>query len=235
MPKTDLADLIACPECDTLHRRQALAQRSVARCQRCNAVMYQSTPQRLDVILAISVTALIVFGIANAFPIVELQLQGTTVSTTLFGAVTQLWSEDRYWLSVLVFAAAIMFPFTEIACLIYLLGPLSWQRLPPGFDGMLRAVQAVRPWGMIEVLMLGILITMVKLSSYARLLPEPAIFAYAVLTALVALLAMFDPGSLWEYAERERERRRLIEPAGPSANARRIASDGVARSYQVPQ
>ncbi|SDV49502.1 paraquat-inducible protein A [Chitinasiproducens palmae] len=224
-------DLIACPECDTLHRRVALRGQSVARCRRCRAVLYQTTPRRLDRVLALTVTALILLIIANVFPIVELQLQGVTTKTTLVGGVMRLWEDGRSLLAVIVLCSALLFPATEIAALLYLLVPLSLGRRPGGFDGMVRAIQAVRPWGMIEVFMLGVVVTLVKLSSVARLIPEPAVFAFAALTLTFAMLTMFDPRSLWQYLDFGR----ASLPDGPAPHALRAADDGMARSLQTPQ
>ena len=67
--------LIACPECDVLQRGAPLPRRSVARCVRCNRVLYRPYDENLDAPLAFTLAAAILFVIANAFPIVGLELQ----------------------------------------------------------------------------------------------------------------------------------------------------------------
>ena len=61
-----------------------------------------------------------------------------------------------------------------------------------------RLVQAFRPWGMIEVFMLGVLVALVKLSHLAHVLPGIALWAFAVLTVLMATILSFDPRTLWD-------------------------------------
>uniref|UniRef100_UPI002B054ACE paraquat-inducible protein A n=1 Tax=Burkholderia alba TaxID=2683677 RepID=UPI002B054ACE len=58
-----------------------------------------------------------------------------------------------------------------------------------------------RPWGMIEVFMLGILVTIVKMVTLARVIPEAALFAFAALTLMLAVVVMFDPRTLWDIAD----------------------------------
>ena len=54
---------------------------------------------------------------------------------------------------------------------------------------------------MIEVFLLGVLVSLVKLSSTASILPGVALWAFAVLTVLLAAILMFEPRHLWDLAE----------------------------------
>lgn len=67
-------------------------------------------------------------------------------------------------------------------------------------DAVLRAIRLVRPWGMIEVFMLGILVTIVKMVSLARVVPD------AALTLMMVVVVMFDPRALWDMADELRGR-----------------------------
>jgi paraquat-inducible protein A len=198
----DEADLIACHECDTLYHKRALPQRTAAKCVRCGATLYPSVSSNLNRACAITLAALITFVIAQAFPIVELETNGITTQTTLIGAIVALWGENMQVVATMVFCATIAFPFIELIAMLYLLVPLNAGYVPPGFNPVLRAIQFVRPWGMIEVFMLGILVTLVKMLSVARVIPEAALFAFGALTLLFAIIISFDPRALWEVAER---------------------------------
>src|SRR5258708_38518355 len=69
---------------------------------------------------------------------------------------------------------------------------------------------------MIEVFMLRVLVTLVKMVSIARVIPETALFAFGALTLLFALILTFDPRALWEIAERLAKRGPLrYSPFGP--------------------
>src|SRR5471030_862630 len=198
----DHDNLIACHECDTLFHKPRLVGRQVARCTRCGATLYRGVSRKLDSICAMTLAALITFIIAQAFPIVELETNGITSQTTLFGALVALWGENMEVIATLVFCATILFPLIELMAMLYLLVPLRAGFIPAGFSQVLRAIQFVRPWGMIEVFMLGILVTLVKMVSIARVIPEAALFAFGALTLLFAVILTFDPRALWEIAER---------------------------------
>lgn len=221
-------NLIACDECDALFRKPRLVGRTAARCPRCGATLYRGVARRLDAICAMTLAALITFLIAQAFPIVELETNGITSQTTLFGALVALWNEDMQIVAVMVFCSTILFPLTELIALLYVLVPLRAGYVPGGFNRVLRAIQFVRPWGMIEVFMLGVLVTLVKMVSLARVIPEAALFAFGTLTLMFAVVVTFDPRVLWDVADELGERDHLPLPrtAADSAAAALSAQAG---------
>jgi paraquat-inducible protein A len=192
------APLIACHECDLLQREVALPQGGVVRCGRCEAELYRSHPQSLLHTLALTAAAIVLFAIANAFPIVGLELQGQTIQTTLFHTVRVLYDEDMKSVAALVFTTTMLMPALELFAMTYLLLPLRLGRVPPHFALVFRMLQAVRPWGMVEVFMLGVLVSLVKLAHIAGVVPGIALWSFAALMLLMAAVAaVFDPQALW--------------------------------------
>jgi paraquat-inducible protein A len=191
--------LIACHECDLLFRKPWSVRGRRASCSRCGASL-TSLPGAglpLDWICAVTLAALITFCIAQSFPVIELRANGMTSEATLFGAVRALWSGDMRIVAAMVFCSSILFPLIELLALLYVLVPLCTGRRPPGFDAMLRVVQLVRPWGMVEVFLLGVLVTVVKMISMADVIPGPGLFALGALTVMLGVVAFFDPSGLW--------------------------------------
>jgi paraquat-inducible protein A len=89
-------------------------------------------------------------------------------------------------------------PALQLLTMSYLLGPVLLGRAPVGFPSAFRMLQAVRPWAMVEVLMLGVLVSMVKLANLATLMPGIALWAFgALMLVMAAIAAVFDPRELW--------------------------------------
>ncbi|BAE51813.1 paraquat-inducible protein A [Paramagnetospirillum magneticum] len=195
--------LCACPHCDALHRRPALRRGEKALCVRCGSVLVRRHRLAPDHILALVVAAVMVFAIANAFPIVDLRIQGLRGGTTLSGAVAALWSEGRQPMAMLVCATTQVFPLLDLGCMLALLLTASRPGRPAWFGPLLRFVQEMRPWGMVEVFMLGVVVSLVKLSGMATILPGKALLAFALLTVLMAAILSFHPHQLWNEPEHE--------------------------------
>jgi paraquat-inducible protein A len=190
-------DLIVCEECDAVHRRPVLKPAEVARCLRCGAELERDTGSRLRHLLPLTLASLIMFVISNSFPIVGIELQGLTSNTTLMGAVIALSSEGMSLVALLVMATTILFPLAQLLILLYLLLPASPDVQRPGGRFLLRLMQMVRPWGMVEVFLLGVLVALVKLSNMATVLPGVALWSFAALTILLTVVVSFNPRYLW--------------------------------------
>lgn len=165
---------------------------------------------------AITLGAIVTFLIAQFFPIVELQIGGYSTSATLLGSIRVLWHEQMQLVAAVVFLFTMLLPAVELGALFYVTMSLHAGRRPPGFDHLLRAIGAARRWGMTEVLMIGILITIVKMTSLAQVLLQPGLFAFGVLTLMLAIVVSFDPKHLWNIGEH------LPGPGGPRASQRQF-------------
>jgi paraquat-inducible protein A len=199
----EVPDAIVCEGCDALYRRTDLRPREVARCERCGTELERHLGEQRAHILPLTIASLIMFAIANLFPIVEIELRGLSSQTTLAGAVIVLAGEGMSPVALLVLATTILFPLLQLCILAWLLVPLARGLRPaPGFAWLVRAMQSLRPWGMIEVFLLGVLVAVVKLSSMATVLPGPALWAFMALTVLLTAVLSFNPRAFWEMALR---------------------------------
>ena len=199
--KGTLHGLVACEYCDAVYQRAPLARGERALCLRCGGQLYRESARTYRHLLPLVITALILFLISNAFPIVEMDLKGVRTQTTLLGAVQALYADHMSLVAALVFATTILFPLSEMLMMFYLLVPMSGHRMPAGFDRIVRGIRQTRPWGMIEVFMIGVLVTLVKLSSMAQVLPGIALWSFGALVVVLAAMLSFDPRDLWHYLE----------------------------------
>lgn len=202
VPETSVpapAKLIACHECDLLQRQIPLPPGGAALCPRCGALLYRNNPGGLDRTLALLIASAILFLVANAFPIAGIETQGNRNATTLFGAVLALWNQDMPMVAGLVLFTTILAPAFELFTLIAILAAVRAGVRLPALPGVLRSVLAARPWSMVEVFMLGVLVAVVKLSHLAQISPGLALWSYAALILLfAAAMANFDAHELWD-------------------------------------
>ena len=197
------AALIACPHCDLLHRPVDLTADTYSRCRRCEAVLERRFDQNIDRPLAFVLAASILFLVANAFPIVGLDIQGQHTSATLFGTAHALYAQNMRMLGVIVFVTTILVPAIQLAAMAYVLLLVRLGRRPRFLALAVRTLQAVRPWGMVEVFILGLLVSLAKLAGMASVEPGTGLWSFGgVLVTIAAALASFDARAIWTRHER---------------------------------
>ncbi len=194
--------ITACPECDLLQLEIELPPSGAARCRRCGALLYRNIRQSLDRTIAFLLAAAVLYLVANLFPIVGVNAQGERSSTTLFGAVYVLYKHEMPAVAFMMLVTTILAPALEITAMLYLLLPVRAGRIPAGFARIFRAVQEVKRWNMVEVLLLGLLVSLVRLTRFTDVTPDLALWSFAGLTFLMtAAAASFDPHEIWARAE----------------------------------
>ena len=194
-------DLISCHDCGVLHSRRPVQPREKARCVRCRSVLYRGIYSDVNRMAAITLGAILTFLIAQCCPIVELEVNGYSSGATLLGAIGVLWSEQMQLVAAVVFLFTIVLPAVDLGSLLYVTLCLRAGFKPPGLHRLLRTVHLARQWGMTEVLMIGILITIVKMTSLAQVVVQPGLFAFGALTLMLAIVVSFDPRILWNIAD----------------------------------
>ncbi len=193
--------LVACHQCDLLQRDVALPARGEAECTRCGAELFRDKPYSLDNSLAFVVAAAVVFAFANAFPLLELDARGIISSATLYDTAHELHEAGMTSVALLVFATAILFPALALGAYLYILVPLKLGQVPEGLGTAYRFLHLMRPWAMVEVFMLGALVSLVKLTQVATVYAGVGLYSAGVFIMLFAAAeASFEPREMWRRA-----------------------------------
>ncbi|MFZ1536140.1 MAG: PqiA/YebS family transporter subunit [Chromatiaceae bacterium] len=192
--------LTQCHECDLLQRNPVLPPGAAALCARCGALLHRNRPDSLEPTLALTLAALILFLVANSFPFLSLEMQGQVRATTLATGIINLYAEGMWGLAGVVLFTSILAPGLQLGLLLIILIPLKLGRLPARFASLFRHIRTLAPWGMMDVFMLGILVSTVKLASMAAIVPGAGLYAFGLLIlVLAAAQASLDPDIVWSH------------------------------------
>jgi paraquat-inducible protein A len=191
-------NLVACSECDMLQSIPVLPPGGAARCPRCGHTLAVDKPGSLERTLSLTVAAAIVFIVANVSPLMGLSAVGHQASTTILGGAQEMWLQGNEITAVLVAFCTVIAPAIHIGFMLTVL--LAVRRTPaPSWVGLLlRWLEWQYPWAMIEVMMLGILVALIKIAELATVIPGVGMFAVGALMALFAAMKVsFDPREVW--------------------------------------
>jgi paraquat-inducible protein A len=197
--------LVACEDCDLLHRLGEIPEGGRATCRRCGGLLRRRPRNGLERTLALAFAAAILFAVANSFPFLSFEMKGRVTETTLMTGVVDLWRQGKQELAALVLLTIVIAPLAQIALLLYVLLPLRWQRVPWQLPHAFRLLRHSQPWSMMEVFMIGILVAIVKLMGMATIVPGLALWSFVLLMlVLTGATASFEPEVVWEQVRRRR-------------------------------
>jgi paraquat-inducible protein A len=193
---------IACHDCDALLSipRGVLA---TFFCPRCHCVVLRRVTGGLESPLAFYFAAAVFFVVGNCFPIIQIVAGGNTVQTSLVGAVRALHAEHMNLIALLVFLTTVVIPAVELFCTLSVLLLAETRHPFRTLAYLFRLRQALKPWNMVEILMLGAIVAMVKLGSLASVVVGTGLWSLAAfMIAHAAATHMFDPKEFWNDIKR---------------------------------
>jgi len=216
-PAEPLTDSIACHDCDGVFPLPQVGKGERAVCPRCGVGLFEHKGHSLDHSLALALTSLILFVIANINTLLVMKIGGRTQAGAIFTGVQELYAQGFWEIAALVFVVSILAPLLKLMCLFYVLVPLRLGLRLPAATQVFRFYEVLHPWAMTEVYMLGILVAVVKLADLASLEPGIALYSFAALIFFMAATdASLDDHEIWE---------RLAPTPPPKAPAHRLVGE----------
>lgn len=202
MAETASDALIACDTCGLVQGIPPLKPGMVAECTRCASfITARRSTQSLHVTAALALAALVLYVPANIYPMMKMHLHGAYSESTVWDGIVMLMQYDQWLVAIVVFMASMVIPLVKLAGLFSLVvtSYMGWGRRLRGRTSLYKFIDAVGPWAMLDVFLLAVLVALVKLSSWAKIIPGPGLFAFTLVVVFTMLAsAAFDPKLIWE-------------------------------------
>ena len=175
---------------------------SRANCVVCGATLFQNRPASLARVTSFSLTALLLMVVVHTAPFVNMDAGGMRTELTLPGAAKALIDEGTTLVGIGVALFTIITPLILAGGLFYVCAPLMFGRMAPGAMFVTRWMSRSEPWNMIEVFLLGVLVSLLKLGKLADLHFGIGFWAFAgLMLCMAGAVAAIDKRELWDRLE----------------------------------
>ena len=196
--------VILCPECDNALLRPRLQPGDTAVCPRCRGKLYVEPRYGVDTPLAFAVSSLFLFLVAILDPILSLELEGQTQATHLIGMALSFFDANMPEMAILVLFAAVIAPGLYIAGIISVLLAIKYNRFRSRAAILYGWIIHLQHWLMLDVLMIGVLVALVKLFGLAEVIVGWGLYAFAALIVLfIATQARTGPHFIFTRLEND--------------------------------
>ena len=194
-------DVLCCPTCGLTLQVDLPSRGQRAECPRCGSTVSEGPHGSLQLTAALAIAALILYVPANTYPILRMHFYGAYSESTVWDGVVSLAQNRQYLVALIVFLASIAVPVLKLAGLLYLVVSARFNvgRRLRDRARIYRFIDAVGPWAMLDVFLLAVLVSLVKLGQIATILPGPGLVAFTAVVVLTMFAsASFDPRTIWE-------------------------------------
>lgn len=172
-------------------------------CPRCHSTGYVRRRHSLQWTLALLLTSFILYIPANMLPIMVTEALGSKINSTIMAGVILLWGEGSYPVAMVIFVASIMVPSLKMLAICWLCWDANGkgkkradsERMHLIYD----VVEFVGRWSMIDVFVIAVLSTLVRMGQLMNIYPDTGAVLFALVVILTMFAAMtFDPRLTWD-------------------------------------
>ncbi len=196
--------IILCPECDLLLEALSVQEGEKLVCPRCGAVLDSPKKNSLEMVLALTATGILLYAPAIFLPLLTFDAAGLESSGTIADSFLSLMETHFYFAGIMVFLTAILIPLITLAMLFTVAALLYTGRATRKTAVLFRYCRYLDEWGMLEVYMIGILVTIIKMLHMVHVQYDVGFYCFiGLLSATLGSSALLDTNYFWKEIDRQ--------------------------------
>jgi paraquat-inducible protein A len=166
--------------------------------------MFTNRPDWEHKVTALTLAGIILFILANVFPFIGLETAGQVQNSNLIGGVQALIQREEFLLASIVFITIFLFPLLELLGIFYILLCRFMNIRAPFIGIIVHMLHISKPWGMLEIFLVGVAVASLKLGNFADIILGPGIYAFfGLVLALIANNIYLSREDIWDWLKHE--------------------------------
>lgn len=204
----NLDHLTACPDCDLLLPKTGAPGGHSIICPRCGKTISRRTTDSIIKALALSITGLLMYLPAILLPLMTMKSFGFSDSANIIDSIVNFYQNGYYFVSFMVLISAVVFPLVLLTSIFIISVQLYLKRYPSYLARLFRTYLHLEEWAMVEVYLLGIMVTIIKMNDSTDINYNTGIFCFTGLVLLnLTIATVIDHDFFWQTIEHKGEDR----------------------------
>ena len=196
---------IACHGCDLLVNVAGLEHGDNASCPRCGHFLTKFRTDAYSKVLSYSLAGLILLVMANSYSFLSFSSSGLESVITLRQTPGAVWDYGMPEVAIMVAAFIIVIPAVVLVLLLALCIPLERGVYRPWMTPIAKWIFLAQNWSMVEVFIIGVIVSLVKIAAMATVVLGISFWAYAGFSICFTLaVASLDRYQCWHRIEQLR-------------------------------
>ncbi len=190
--------LISCKNCHKMYERENFDSFV---CTRCNHIVRKRIKDSLQVSLALTICAILLYIPAMLYPIMEVTRLGVKIESTILEGVISFLEQESYFIAIVVFTASVIIPLIKLVGLLFIFISLKINVKMHNNRKILifKFVEAIGKWSMIDIYVVALLASIVQLDEIFNIKGGIAATSFALMVILTMIAAnRFDTRIIWD-------------------------------------
>ncbi len=171
-------------------------------CPRCGRVNYYRNPQAMQKTCALLLSAAILYLPSNLYPVMFTEVLGSNNGSNIIDGVIALWNMNSHFVAIIILVASIFIPILKILLLLFLVYSIRFPRKGRSrhmLTFIYKLVELIGKWSMIDVFVVIIMSSVVRIGGLITINPGFAIIAFCFVVILTLISAeQFDERMIWD-------------------------------------
>ena len=190
--------LISCKNCHKMYERENFDNFV---CTRCNHLVRKRIKDSLQVSLALTICAILLYIPAMVYPIMEVTRLGVKIESTILEGVISFLGQGSYFIAIVVFTASVIIPMIKLVGLLFIFISLKINVKMHNNRKILifKFIEAIGKWSMIDIYVVALLASIVQLDEIFNIKGGIAATSFALMVILTMIAAnRFDTRIIWD-------------------------------------
>ncbi len=204
---SNLARFTACPDCDLLLPKITEPPPGTkVECPRCGSELRKTKKNSVNRTLALAITGLLLYFPAIFLSLMTFTTLGMSEGGNVLDSIISFYNQDYFFVASVVLLSAVIFPFMKLSLLATVAFCIKTEKFPPVLPLFFRLYLHLDEWGMVEVYLLGIMVTIIKMYTSVDILYGPGFFSFIALVLLtMGSSTTLDRTLFWRSLEAKRD------------------------------
>ncbi len=190
--------LISCKNCHQMYEKENYDNFV---CTRCNHIVRHRIKDSLQVSLALTICAILLYIPAMIYPIMEVTRFGVKAQSTILGGVISFLEHGSYFIAGVIFIASVVIPMIKLVGLLFIFTSLKVNVKMSNNRKILifKFIEAIGKWSMIDIYVVALLASIVQLDEIFNIKGGIAATSFALMVILTMIAAnRFDTRIIWD-------------------------------------
>ncbi|MCL6283735.1 paraquat-inducible protein A [Ruegeria sp. 2012CJ41-6] len=194
------AGLVGCHRCGTVHQPQDHD------CRMCGKTLKSRKPNSLQKTWAWLITGLVFYIPANVFPLLSNRVLGSEDGHTIIEGIILFFKKGDFLVASVIMAASLLIPIGKFLIVGFLVLSIHyrWNLSAHARLVLYELVEFIGRWSMIDVFVVALLASLIRLGAIISILPGPGSVCFALSVVFTMISAQsIDAKLIWDDTSKE--------------------------------